>query len=130
MCLVNYIRTLYRGHGHLQGHVFPREFEVFAGFSGHGNSIYNIIPQLKKENVSLFSCSWGYNNYADACFQSSQEVSSGPVVPYIPHKCLSDFLVMVIQLTNNYVILNRIILVNWHYLKPFNYVQTNRIWLI
>ena len=25
--------------------------QMFAGFSGHGKSIYNIIPQLKKENV-------------------------------------------------------------------------------
>ena len=24
------------------------------GFSGHGNSIYNVIPLLKKENVHLF----------------------------------------------------------------------------
>ena len=46
---------------------------VFAGFSGHGNSIYDIIPLLEKKNVHLFLCSWGYNNYADACFQSSWE---------------------------------------------------------
>ena len=26
---------------------------MFAGFSGHGNSIQNIIPLLKKENVHL-----------------------------------------------------------------------------
>ena len=25
--------------------------QVFVGFSGHGNSIHNIIPLLKKENV-------------------------------------------------------------------------------
>ena len=24
---------------------------MFSGFSGHGNSIHNIIPQLKKENI-------------------------------------------------------------------------------
>ena len=28
--------------------------QVFAGFSGHGNSIYNIIPLFKKENIQLF----------------------------------------------------------------------------
>ena len=42
-------------------------------FSGHRNSIYNIIPLLKKENVHLFLCLWGYDNYADAYFQSSWE---------------------------------------------------------
>ena len=26
---------------------------IFAGFSGHGNSIYKTIPLLKKENVHL-----------------------------------------------------------------------------
>ena len=41
---------------------------VFAGFSGHGNSIHNILPLLKKENVDLYSCPWGHNNYADAYF--------------------------------------------------------------
>ena len=49
-------------------------FFVFAGFSGHGNSIHNIIPLLKKKgNVHLYPCPWGYNNYADAYFQSSWE---------------------------------------------------------
>ena len=46
--------------------------QVFAGFSGHANS----IPQFKKkieENVHLYPCLWGYNNYADAYFQSSWE---------------------------------------------------------
>ena len=28
MYLASYIRTLYRGHGHLQGHVFPRGLEI------------------------------------------------------------------------------------------------------
>ena len=28
MRLVSYIRNLYRGHSHLQGHVFPRELEI------------------------------------------------------------------------------------------------------
>ena len=28
--------------------------QVFAGFSGHGNSIHYIIPPLKKENVHLY----------------------------------------------------------------------------
>ena len=28
--------------------------QVFAGFSGHGNSIHNISPLLKKENVHLY----------------------------------------------------------------------------
>ena len=27
--------------------------QVFAGFSGHSNSIYNIIPRLRKENIHL-----------------------------------------------------------------------------
>ena len=47
-------------------------YEIFAGFSGHGNSIYNIIPQLKKENIHLFPCPWGYD-YADTYLQSSSE---------------------------------------------------------
>ena len=36
---------------------------VFAGFSGHGNSIYDLIPlQIKKkENVHLFSRPWDYD---------------------------------------------------------------------
>ena len=29
--------------------------QVFAWFSGHGNTIYNIIPLLKKENVHQLS---------------------------------------------------------------------------
>ena len=41
--------------------------------SGHGNSIHNIIPLLKKENVHLFLCSWGYNNYTDVYLQSFWE---------------------------------------------------------
>ena len=28
MCLASYIRTLYRGHGHLQGHIIPRGLEI------------------------------------------------------------------------------------------------------
>ena len=28
MCLVSYVHTLYRGHGHLQGHVFPGGLEI------------------------------------------------------------------------------------------------------
>ena len=43
------------------------------GLSGYGNSIHTIIPLLKKENVHLYPCPWGYNNYADAYFQSSWE---------------------------------------------------------
>ena len=57
--------------------IYPTE--VFAGLSGHCNSIYNIIPLLKKENIHLFSCPWGYNNYADAYFQSSWERAPGGV---------------------------------------------------
>ena len=44
-----------------------------AGFSGHGNSIHNITPQLKKENIHLYPCSWDHNNHADAYFLSSWE---------------------------------------------------------
>ena len=44
---------------------------VFAGFSGHCNSIHNIFALLKKENVALFPLSWGHNKYADEYFQSS-----------------------------------------------------------
>ena len=65
--------------------------------SGHGNSLYNIIPLLKKENVHLFPCPWGYNNYTDTYFQSSWEdvplemtVSSvkGKDVTYKTHSAL------------------------------------------
>ena len=30
--------------------------QVFAGFSVHGDSVHNIIPLLKKENVHLYIC--------------------------------------------------------------------------
>ena len=50
---------------------------MFAGFSGDGNSIHNITPLLKKEkrkeNVDLYPCPLGHNNYADAYFLSSWE---------------------------------------------------------
>ncbi len=41
--------------------------------SGHGNSIHNIIPLLKKENVDLSPCPSGHNNNADVYFLSSLE---------------------------------------------------------
>ena len=41
----------------------------FFFFSGHGNSIQNIIPLLKEKKM----CPWAHNNYADAYFQSSWE---------------------------------------------------------
>ena len=44
---------------------------VLAAFSGHVDSIQNIIPLLKKENLHLYLCPWGHNNYMDAYFQSS-----------------------------------------------------------
>ena len=53
--------------------VFVCRAQVFTGFSGHGNSIHNIIPLLKKENVHLCLCSWGYNNYTNVYSQSSWE---------------------------------------------------------
>ena len=37
------------------------------------NSIHNIIPPLKKENIHLYPCPWGYDNYMNAYFQSSWE---------------------------------------------------------
>ena len=47
--------------------------QVFAGFSGRGNPIYNIIHLLKRnENVHLFPGYWGYEN-ADAYLQSLWE---------------------------------------------------------
>ena len=36
---------------------------VFARFSGRGNSIHNIIPLLKKENVHLFRIGFTYNHF-------------------------------------------------------------------
>ena len=42
---------------------------VLAGFSVLTNPIHNIIPLLK-ENVHLYPCLWGQNDYADAYFQS------------------------------------------------------------
>ncbi len=41
---------------------------VTRTISGHGNSIHNIIPLLKKENVDLYPCPCGHNNYVDAYF--------------------------------------------------------------
>ena len=49
--------------------VFVCRAQVFAGFAGYGNSFHHIIPLFKKENVHLYLCLWGYNNYADAYFQ-------------------------------------------------------------
>ena len=46
---------------------------MFAGFSGHVNSIYNIISPLKKENVDQYRWPWGHNNYTDAYLKSSWE---------------------------------------------------------
>ena len=46
--------------------VFICHAQVFAGFSGHGHLIRNIIARLKKENIHLYPCPWGYNNYLDA----------------------------------------------------------------
>ena len=56
-------------------------------FSGHGNSINNIIPLLKKENVHLFSCPYGYNNYMDAYFQSPWEDSGSDRVVCKKYGC-------------------------------------------
>ena len=42
--------------------------------------MHNIIPLLKNENVHLYPCPWGYNNYADAYFQSSWEDAALEVV--------------------------------------------------
>ena len=42
-------------------------------FSGHSNSIPNIIRLLKKEKCIPNPCPWGYNNYVDAHFQTSRE---------------------------------------------------------
>ena len=54
--------------------LFICQAQVFAGFSSHGNWIYNIIPLLnKKENLHLFSCPWDYNNFLDAYSQYSWE---------------------------------------------------------
>ena len=45
MCLVSYNRTLYRGHGHLQDHVFPRELEIH---------ICVIIKYLKGKDIDVY----------------------------------------------------------------------------
>ena len=50
-----------------------RHAEPLDSCFDNGNSIYNIIPLIKKENVHLFLWPRGYNNYADAFFQSSLE---------------------------------------------------------
>ena len=71
--------------------------EVFAGLSGHSNSIHNIIPLLKKKkkNIHLYPCLWGHNNYTDAYFL----ILLGRCGPYVVCRCLPDFLVMVTQFT-------------------------------
>ena len=51
-------------------------------FSRHGNLIHNIIPLLKKENVYLYHCHWGYNNYVDAYFQFAWEDMALEVTVY------------------------------------------------
>ena len=88
----SYIRTLYRGStfcsrwfdlqwGRSRHTLLMRPnkvetavqcFRSSAGFSGHGNSIHNIIP-LRKEKCTLSPCPWGLNNYGDAYFPSSWE---------------------------------------------------------
>ena len=45
MCLVSYNCTLYRGHGHLQDHVFPRELEIH---------ICVIIKYLKGKDIDVY----------------------------------------------------------------------------
>ena len=42
--------------------------QVFTGFSGHGNSIYNIIPLLKKENVHPIQ--FGINHFLASSLNS------------------------------------------------------------
>ena len=54
-------------------HLFVTYGTTGHSFSGHGNSIHPMIPLLKKEDVHLFPCPWGYNNDMDAYFQSSWE---------------------------------------------------------
>ena len=49
--------------------------------SGYGNSIYNIIPPLKKK-VRLYLYRWGNNNYADAYFLSFWEDVALEVTTY------------------------------------------------
>ena len=54
----------------IKQHINHRHFPFFSSFfSGHGNSIDNKIPLLKKnKNVDLYPCPWGHNNYTDAYF--------------------------------------------------------------
>ena len=69
MCLGSYISTRCKGHGQLQDHVFPGGLNVEGLYCELNyrdqkirrtpardirNSIHNIIPLLKKENVHLF----------------------------------------------------------------------------
>ena len=44
-----------------------------ARFSGRGNLINNIIPQLQKENVHLYPGPPSYDDYTDVYFLSPRE---------------------------------------------------------
>ena len=63
MYLVSYICILYRGHGHLQGHVLPRGLEVRVRviISGHDNYFLAMIIQFTifMKQIEMFSSSAG-----------------------------------------------------------------------
>ena len=66
VCLVNYIRTLYRGHGHLQGNVFPRGLEI---------RIYVIIITSRAKkliHIFLFYVEESYCNITSGTVCSAQ----------------------------------------------------------
>ena len=62
MCLASYIRTLYRGHVHLQGHVFPggldiRIINLVSRVCGMDRWVsYRVSVLQSVVAVSIFSC--------------------------------------------------------------------------
>ena len=62
--LIGVISSVYRDLHRWKSNQRPQIAECLLD----GNSIPNIIPLPKKENVDLYPCPWGHNNYVDAYF--------------------------------------------------------------
>ena len=89
-----------------------RQFTLHTCDAKPFNSQYDSSTQKKKENVHLYPCPWGYNNYADAYFKSSWEdlalevTMSSVKITDVTCKTHSDYLAAQFPW-----------LVVWHYLR-------------
>ena len=102
MCLVSYIRTLYSGLGHLQGHVFQSGLEIGNYYDLKGKEIDINFASLVFDMDLLHSgrISALHSVVADSISSGEDRGrNSCLVVPYVTRRCLLDFLVKVIQFT-------------------------------